>query len=101
MLVGDPADNIKGVANIGRAKAPKLLDGCETEQELYKTVLDLYPSLVDFELNADLLWIFRKENDRWSLNRGKSLKQEPEAVCESTPEMVEAPTDSTVPILTN
>lgn len=84
MLVGDPADNIKGVPGIGKAKAPRILDGCETEEELCETVRSSYISDEEFKLNADLLWIWRKENDTWSLNRGQKLLQEPVAKLEST-----------------
>ena len=95
MLVGDPADNIKGVNGIGKAKAPRILDGCESEMELYEAVRSMYEEQEDFDLNADLLWIWRKENDRWTLNRGKSLKQEQEVMLESMPLMVEELTPST------
>ena len=74
MLVGDPADNIKGVPGIGKAKAPRILDGCESELAMCATVMEEYNDNENFELNADLLWIWRKPQDRWSLNRGKELK---------------------------
>jgi 5'-3' exonuclease len=90
MLVGDAADNIKGVPGIGKKKAPMYLDGCETEQELCDIVFSMYNDPNEFYLNADLLWIWRKENDRWTLNRGKSLRQEVEISLESTPLTVEA-----------
>lgn len=40
-LVGDVADNIKGIDGIGKVKAPKLLEG-KTKDEMEQTVLDLY-----------------------------------------------------------
>lgn len=40
-LVGDAADNIRGIDGIGKVKAPKLLEG-KTELEMASTVLDLY-----------------------------------------------------------
>lgn len=97
MLVGDPADNIKGVPGIGKKKAPMYLDGCETEAELCEIVFSMYNDPNDFELNADLLWIWRKPDDRWSLNRGKSLLQEVEVSPESTQSMVEPDESFMVP----
>ena len=95
MLVGDAADNVKGVPGIGKAKAPKILDGCESEVELYEAVRSMYEEQEDFDLNADLLWIWRQPDGRWTLNRGKLLKQEPEVMLESMPLMVEELTPST------
>lgn len=43
-LIGDKADNIQGIHGIGEVKAKKLLEVCETEHELYNTVLHEYTS---------------------------------------------------------
>lgn len=69
MLIGDTSDNIQGIKGIGKVKAAKLIDHLTTEQEMWDVVFDLYD---DGELNprlwmnADCLWIHRKENERFS-----------------------------------
>lgn len=68
-LIGDPTDNIKGVAGIGKVKAAKILEGIEAERELFDAVDSQYSSREEFEMNARCLWIWQKLNDdvteRW------------------------------------
>jgi 5'-3' exonuclease len=77
MLIGDSADNIFGVKGIGKVKAAKLIDPLTTEQELWDVVFDLYddgtfnPRLW---MNADCLWIMRKEGERFS-NRYENIQK--------------------------
>lgn len=73
MLIGDSSDNIKGVAGIGKVKAAKLIDHLDNETDMYNIVFDLYtfedPSKENFsrfKMNADCLWIMRKEEERFS-----------------------------------
>jgi len=75
LLIGDTADNVKGVDGIGKVKAAKLIDHLETEYEMYRVVKDLYYPVLDcklladeerFEVNCDLLWIWRNLNERFS-----------------------------------
>jgi len=42
LLIGDTADNIFGIRGIGPKKAASALSWCETEQELFETVRDMY-----------------------------------------------------------
>jgi DNA polymerase-1 len=69
LLVGDTTDNIKGVAGVGKVKAERALSGLTTERDLYDVVQGLYGSEEEMEMNAKVLWIWRKENDdvveRW------------------------------------
>lgn len=81
MLIGDTADNIRGVDKIGKVKAAKLIDHLETEEEMYHTVSDLYylnesnteEAYNRFIMNADCLWIMRKEGETFS-KRYDSIK---------------------------
>jgi 5'-3' exonuclease len=41
-LIGDSADNIDGCDGIGKAKAPKILAPCETEEEMFEAVVNTY-----------------------------------------------------------
>ena len=67
ILTGDRIDNIIGLKGIGPVKAEKLLDGCKTEEEYYKAVLDAYDGDAERVLeNGQLLWIRRKENQMWT-----------------------------------
>lgn len=72
-LVGDTADGIKGVPNIGPVKAKKLLDACYAEENdanvarlWYEAVRDQYGSYEEFKMNAQVLWIWRKPGDIWN-----------------------------------
>ena len=67
-LIGDTADNIFGVVNIGKAKAAKIIDPLETEKEMYDAVLSLYEG--DKErliMNLDCLWIWRQMGINYSI----------------------------------
>jgi 5'-3' exonuclease len=71
MLIGDSVDNIMGIKGIGKVKAAKLIDPLENEEEMYNLVANLYfmpnePIISRFNINADCLWIWRKEGERFS-----------------------------------
>ena len=83
MLIGDRADNIKGVPGIGLAKAPRILEGCKTEAEMFNVVRDMYGNDDEMLLNGQLLWLWRTENDKWTFDRVKNTKQEPGQTLES------------------
>lgn len=66
MLIGDSSDNIIGVAGIGKKKANKFIDPCESEQECFERVWNLYDGDAQrFVMNAQCLWIMRKEHETW------------------------------------
>lgn len=94
LLVGDPADNIRGCPGIGKAKAPKILDGCETEQEMFDAVRIAYNNDELMFLNAQLLYIKRSYTDCWS--PAKFLKQDRGVVPESMQQIAEESTPFTV-----
>jgi len=66
MLIGDTADNIFGVKGIGKVKAAKLIDPLITEEEMFELVQVYYEDSNRFDINADCLWIMRKEGERFS-----------------------------------
>lgn len=67
MLIGDSSDNIFGVKGIGKVKAAKLIDHLETREEMDNLVADLYDNNPErYYMNADCLWIMRKENERFT-----------------------------------
>lgn len=72
LLTGDATDNIRGCPGIGPVKAEKAFRGCNTERELFDACIQLYWEALgndfweDLELNADLLYVWRKENDKWN-----------------------------------
>ena len=44
VLTGDTSDGYKGLVGVGPVKAKKILDGCKTEEELWKAVVEAYES---------------------------------------------------------
>jgi len=66
ILTGDKVDNIIGLQGIGPVKSKKLLADCNTELEMYETVLKAYNGDEARVLeNARLLWILREEKQVW------------------------------------
>jgi 5'-3' exonuclease len=84
LLIGDQSDNIKGCPGIGKAKAPRILEGCDTEEDMFEACRITYEDDTLMELNGKLLWVWRKPNDIWQFNRATNTKQEPEVLLEST-----------------
>lgn len=73
ILTGDRADNIVGLWKVGEVKASKILDGAETEEELWDRVIKAYDG--DEERvteNARLLWLRREEAEIWQPPRVRS-----------------------------
>lgn len=64
-LTGDSADNVKGARGIGSAKAQAILDGAGTESALLERTRGCFGSDEEFLMNAQCLWIWRKDNDIW------------------------------------
>lgn len=66
ILTGDSADNIHGLYQVGPKRAANMLDGLESEQDMWEAVLDAYDGAVDRVLeNARLLWLRRYEGEIW------------------------------------
>ena len=65
LLIGDEADNIKGIYGIGKVKASNLIDHLNTEQEMFQTVRTIYNDDERLLLNGKLLWILREEGKVW------------------------------------
>lgn len=66
ILTGDRADNIVGLYRVGPVKAKKMLEGCETEEDLWQQVLKAYDNDIDRVIeNARLLWLRRREGELW------------------------------------
>jgi 5'-3' exonuclease len=66
MLIGDTADNIKGVKGLGIKKTTKLLENIPVDK-LPETVYDIYiktgMTARDFEVNQQLLTILKEEQE--------------------------------------
>jgi len=63
-LVGDNADNIKGVYGVGPKKAAKLLEG-KTELEMYATCVEELGSEERAIENGILLHLRREDDEIW------------------------------------
>ena len=72
MLIGDSSDNVFGVRGIGKVRAATLIDCLETEQAMVDCTLQKYCDedetnfFVRYYMNADCLWLMRKENEKYS-----------------------------------
>jgi DNA polymerase-1 len=71
-LKGDKADNVIGIAGLGKVKARRLLENCANEQEMFDIVRQAYSNDDEFKMNAQCLWILRDLDDSF-LNRYKEL----------------------------
>lgn len=66
ILSGDNADNILGLYKVGPATANKMLQDCNTEEELFEECVKAYDGDVDRVIeNARLLWLRREEGQIW------------------------------------
>ena len=66
ILMGDAADNIKGLHRVGPVKAEDMLVHCTNEKELYHAVVHRYDGDEERVLeNARLLWLRRTEGELW------------------------------------
>jgi 5'-3' exonuclease len=66
ILTGDRADNIIGLYGIGPKKADKLLQDCNTEDDLWSAVVKAYDGDTERVIeNARLLWLRRYEGEIW------------------------------------
>ena len=64
ILMGDSADNIKGVHRVGPVKAEKMLEGLTTSLDRYKCCVEALGEERVLE-NARLLWLRRTPNEMW------------------------------------
>ena len=65
VLTGDPADNIKGAAGIGKIKAGRILNDLSTELEMFAAVRDYFSCDEELLITGQCLWIMRRPNERW------------------------------------
>lgn len=66
LLIGDTADNIKGVVGIGKVRAGKLIDYLEHECEMFEVVQHYYNDNERLLRNGQLMHLWRFQNDIWS-----------------------------------
>lgn len=75
LLVGDPTDGIKGAPGIGKVKAKRILEGCETEIQFYEAVKDYFSCDEELLMNARCLYIWQRENDEWNIPIETSISE--------------------------
>jgi 5'-3' exonuclease len=81
-LVGDTSDNIKGCPGIGKVRAQRRLEGCQSEKEMLETVVDGYEGAYQENEWADrlllagsLLWIRREPDQPWMFSWGDRVSK--------------------------
>jgi len=100
LLKGDRADGIPGVAGLGEKKAARMLEGCETEQEMFDTCRGAYNNDELMYIYGSCLWIWRKEGDIWNINEligNSQLELEPDQKLLSIMQKAEEIRQSMVP----
>ena len=65
MIVGDSADNLKGVKGKGEVAACKMLADCKLEQDYFDVVRGMYGNDEEMLLNGRCFWIWRTPDDDW------------------------------------
>ena len=65
LLKGDRSDGIPGVAGLGEKKAARMLEGCETEQEMFDICRQAYNDDELMFMYGSCLWIQREEGKVW------------------------------------
>jgi 5'-3' exonuclease len=70
MLIGDVADNIKGVTGIGKVGAGKIIDPLSSETDMFDAVREEYYKQGQTDeqllLNGQLFWIRKEDNQIWT-----------------------------------
>lgn len=66
LLTGDSSDGIPGVRGLGPKKAALLLEGCETEADLFDVCRQAYSNDDLMLMYGKCLHIWRKEDDIWN-----------------------------------
>lgn len=69
LLKGDRSDNVPGVAGIGEKKASRLLEGCETEKEMFDICRSIYDNDKLMSVYGKCLWIWRTEGGIWDMEK--------------------------------
>lgn len=65
LLIGDTADNIRGVDGIGKVKAGRIIDDLENEADMFRAVQALYNDDARLLMNGQCMWLWRYENNIW------------------------------------
>lgn len=65
LVMGDSTDNIPGIKGIGPKKAEAMFRNCESNQECYEVAKALFGSEEELDMNAQCIYIQRKEGDNW------------------------------------
>lgn len=78
ILAGDSTDNVPGLEGIGPAKARNILDGSKSSAELaartWAAYQDAGKSREYLEEQANLVYIWRKWDDKWNLDQALKLE---------------------------
>ncbi|MDE3023212.1 MAG: hypothetical protein KGI54_15410 [Pseudomonadota bacterium] len=77
-LIGDVADNITGVAGIGKVKAERIIGCLYDEMDMFQTVRMYYDDDERLLKNGRLLHILRSETDEWNFPSAPSSETEPQ-----------------------
>jgi hypothetical protein len=82
LLTGDKSDNIPGIRGIGKVRAARLIEPCNSAYLMFSVVRGIYADEDTLIRNARLLYVWRKENDQYK------PPTKAETTCEARPEEV-------------
>jgi DNA polymerase-1 len=80
LLIGDTADNIRGVAGIGVVKAGRIINDLEDEEDMFRAVQALYRDDARFLMNGQLMWLWRYDNNIWEFPFESTFESEGETL---------------------
>jgi hypothetical protein len=79
VLTGDRVDNVVGIRGIGPVKAAKLLECCDTGEDLFRRCVECYEGDYGRVIeNCRLLWLRRHEEQDWKGTLNENLFSESE-----------------------
>ena len=96
LLTGDTTDNVPGVGGIGPVKSARLINDLTDEIDMFQVVQSMYTDQERLLKNAQLLYIWQKENDSWVSRYKQLLEQVAKLSSQTSSQELNDPTSDTI-----